>query len=86
MARLIVGLTRSAVADAGAAVDVDREFTLDVMDGRKLDLEPQYLESEGIAWYWADVDDDDDPTGLLEALMATPGVASSYLQAPDAAP
>ena len=85
MARLIVGLTRSAVADAGAALELDREFTLDVIDGRKLDLEPQYLESEGIAWYWADVDDDD-PTELLEALEATPGVASSYLQAPDEAP
>jgi len=85
MARLIVGLTRSAVADAGVALDVDREFTLDMIDGRTLDLAPQYLESEGIAWYWADVDDDD-PTGLLEALLVTPGVASSYLQAPEAAP
>jgi hypothetical protein len=82
MARLIVGLARSAVADDG----VDDEFTLDMADGRTLGLASQHLESEGISWYWADVDDDEDPTGLLEALLATPGVASSYLQPPDAAP
>ncbi len=85
MARLIVGIARSEVTNARVPPDLDRGFTLDITGGRTIELEPQNLESEGIAWYWADVDDNDSD-GLIEALSATPGVASSYVQPPDAAP
>ena len=85
MARLIVGVSTSTVRDSREGADSGRGLELDLGDGRTIELAPQNLESEGTSWYWVDVDDEDS-TQLLEAIASTPGVTSSYAQAPDAFP
>lgn len=72
MAVLVVGLN-------GGASHGDESRSIDLGPAGTVDLVPQGLQSDGIAWYSADVADDT-ADAVVDALLARPDVESAYQQ------
>jgi hypothetical protein len=75
IATVVVGLSGSGADDGGAA------RTLDLGAAGRVVLQPQGVQSDGISWYTAEVDDAH-VEALLAALHERPDVHSAYVKPP----